>query len=58
MPETIPDLLRHAARQYGRREFLRFPDSSLTFEAADAQSDRLAGALIDKGVRPATGWRS
>ncbi|WP_246149271.1 class I adenylate-forming enzyme family protein [Nonomuraea turkmeniaca] len=51
MPETIPDLLRHAARQYGRREFLRFPDTSLTFEDADAQSDRLAGALIDKGVR-------
>jgi acyl-CoA synthetase (AMP-forming)/AMP-acid ligase II len=52
MPETIPDLLRHAARQYGGREFLRFPGTSLTFEAADAQSDRLAGALIDKGVRP------
>ncbi|RVX47290.1 acyl-CoA synthetase (AMP-forming)/AMP-acid ligase II [Nonomuraea polychroma] len=52
MPETIPDLLRHAASQYGRREFLRFPDTSLTFEDADVQSDRLAGALIDKGVRP------
>jgi acyl-CoA synthetase (AMP-forming)/AMP-acid ligase II len=52
MPETIPDLLRHAARQYGRREFLRFPDTSLTFDDADAQTDRLAGALVGKGVRP------
>jgi acyl-CoA synthetase (AMP-forming)/AMP-acid ligase II len=52
MPETIPDLLRHAAKQYGRREFLRFPDTSLTFEEADARSDRLAAALMERGVRP------
>ncbi|WP_245641945.1 AMP-binding protein [Nonomuraea candida] len=52
MPETIPDLMRHAASAYGGREFLRFPDASLTFAEADARSDRLAGALADKGVRP------
>ncbi|MEU6716170.1 AMP-binding protein [Nonomuraea sp. NPDC046802] len=52
MHATIPDLLRHAASTYGRREFLRFPDTSITFGEADARSDRLAGALIDRGVRP------
>ncbi|MFI7638497.1 AMP-binding protein [Nonomuraea sp. NPDC049400] len=52
MHETIPDLMRHAASTYGTREFLRFPDTSLTFEDADARSDGLAAALIDKGVRP------
>ncbi|MEV4168476.1 AMP-binding protein [Nonomuraea sp. NPDC049709] len=45
-------MTRHAASTYGDREFLRFPDTSLTFAAADERSDRLAGALIDKGVRP------
>ncbi|WP_433437629.1 AMP-binding protein [Nonomuraea sp. CA-141351] len=44
--------MRHAASTYGTREFLRFPDTSLTFEDADARSDGLAAALIDKGVRP------
>jgi acyl-CoA synthetase (AMP-forming)/AMP-acid ligase II len=52
MTETIPDLMRHAASTYGAREFLRFPDTSITFAEADERSDRLAGALIDKGVRP------
>ncbi|HEX4818298.1 MAG TPA: AMP-binding protein [Nonomuraea sp.] len=52
MPETIPDLLRHAAEKYGRREFLRFTGTSLSFEEADARTDRLAAALADKGVRP------
>ncbi|MEO3793927.1 AMP-binding protein [Nonomuraea sp. B10E15] len=51
MHTTIPDLMRHAARTYGTREFLRFPDTSLTFDAADARSDRLAAALTDQGVR-------
>ncbi|PZG15128.1 CoA ligase [Nonomuraea aridisoli] len=45
--------MRHAARTYGDREFLRFPaHGSVTFAEADARSDRLAGALADKGVRP------
>ncbi|MBB5777235.1 AMP-binding protein [Nonomuraea jabiensis] len=44
--------MRHAANTYGTREFLRFPDTSLTFAEADARSDGLAAALIDKGVRP------
>ncbi|TDD12609.1 CoA ligase [Nonomuraea deserti] len=44
--------MRHAARTYGTREFLRFPDTSLTFDAADTQSDRLAAALTGQGVRP------
>ncbi|MGW0193394.1 AMP-binding protein [Nonomuraea sp. NPDC003201] len=44
--------MRHAASTYGTREFLRFPDTSLTFADADARSDGLAAALIDKGVRP------
>ncbi|WP_246079763.1 class I adenylate-forming enzyme family protein [Nonomuraea mesophila] len=52
MYTTIPDLMRHAARTYGTREFLRFPHTSLTFDAADARSDRLAAALTDLGVRP------
>ncbi|MGW6494009.1 AMP-binding protein [Nonomuraea angiospora] len=52
MHATIPDLMRHAASTYGTREFLRFPDTSLTFADADARSDGLAAALIDKGVRP------
>ncbi|GAA1652710.1 ATP-dependent acyl-CoA ligase [Nonomuraea maheshkhaliensis] len=55
MQATIPDLMRHAADTYGEREFLRFPDSSpvsLTFAEADERSDRLAGALAGKGVRP------
>lgn len=52
MHTTIPDLMRHAARTYGTREFLRFPDTSLTFDAADTQSDRLAAALTGQGVRP------
>ncbi len=71
--ETIPDLLRHAAREYGDREFLRFPktspsfpktfpsstetsvdstETSLSFAEVDAESDRLAGALVARGVRP------
>ncbi|GGP17397.1 AMP-binding protein [Nonomuraea glycinis] len=57
--ETIPDLLRHAAREYGDREFLRFPKAtrnpagtSLSFAEVDAESDRLAGALAARGVRP------
>ncbi|MET7332349.1 AMP-binding protein [Nonomuraea sp. NPDC005650] len=52
MHATIPDLMRHAASAYGSREFLRFPGTSLTFAEADARSDGLAAALIDKGVRP------
>ncbi|GAA3527522.1 ATP-dependent acyl-CoA ligase [Nonomuraea rosea] len=52
MHETIPDLMRHAASTYGTREFLRFPDTSLTFADADARSDLLAQALIGHGVRP------
>ncbi|WP_262380008.1 AMP-binding protein [Nonomuraea sp. PA05] len=51
MTETIPDLMRHAASTYGAREFLRFPTTSLTFEEADERSDRMAGTLLDKGVR-------
>ncbi|MFD0467516.1 AMP-binding protein [Nonomuraea thailandensis] len=49
---TIPDLMRHAASTYGAREFLRFPDTSLSFAEADERSGRMAGALIDQGVRP------
>lgn len=49
---TIPELVRHAAQQYGGREFLRFPETSLSFAEADAESDRLAGALAAAGVRP------
>ncbi|MEV0591897.1 AMP-binding protein [Nonomuraea cavernae] len=52
MSDTIPDLLRYAARTYGRREFLRFPHTSLSFTETDERSDRLAGALAAKGVRP------
>ncbi|MFF0775325.1 AMP-binding protein [Nonomuraea wenchangensis] len=53
MSETIPHLLRQAADRYGRREFLRFPGHpSLTFADADAATDRLAGALAARGVRP------
>ncbi|MFI7618669.1 AMP-binding protein [Nonomuraea terrae] len=53
MYATIPDLMRHAARTYGDREFLRFPShGSVTFAEAGTRSDRLAGALADKGVRP------
>ncbi|MFI7450674.1 AMP-binding protein [Nonomuraea sp. NPDC049714] len=50
--ETVPELLRHAAREYGDREFLRFPEVSLSFAEVDAESDRLAGALVARGVRP------
>ncbi|MFC5815526.1 AMP-binding protein [Nonomuraea harbinensis] len=48
---TIPELVRHAAQRHGGREFLRFPEASLSFAEADAESDRLAGALAAKGVR-------
>ncbi|WP_246610767.1 AMP-binding protein [Nonomuraea rhizosphaerae] len=55
-PRTVPDLIAHAARTYGEREFLRFPSASpgasLSFAEAHARSDLLAGALVAKGVRP------
>ncbi|MEU0570156.1 AMP-binding protein [Nonomuraea sp. NPDC005983] len=50
--ETIPDLLRRAATRFGAREFLRFPDASLSFADADERSDRLAAGLAARGVRP------
>ncbi|WP_336207606.1 AMP-binding protein [Nonomuraea sp. LPB2021202275-12-8] len=52
MHDTIPDLLRHAALRYGEREFLRFPETSLSFAEVEAETGRLAGALAAKGVRP------
>jgi acyl-CoA synthetase (AMP-forming)/AMP-acid ligase II len=51
-PDTIPALLRHAAARHGDREFLRFPDVSLTFAQVDEETDRLAMALAATGVRP------
>ncbi|MFI6596361.1 class I adenylate-forming enzyme family protein [Nonomuraea sp. NPDC050536] len=50
--DSIPDLLRHAAERYGEREFLRFPSTSLSFADVHEQSGRMAGALVDRGVRP------
>lgn len=56
--ETIPGLLRHAARRHGDREFLRFPGTppdppvSLSFAEADERTDRMAAALAAAGVRP------
>ncbi|WP_049560499.1 AMP-binding protein [Nonomuraea sp. SBT364] len=51
-PDTIPALVRWAAARHGDREFLRFPDVSLTFAQVNEESDRLAGALAATGVRP------
>ncbi|MEO3873593.1 AMP-binding protein [Nonomuraea sp. B12E4] len=52
MHETIPELMRHAARTYGAREFLRCNDTSLTFAEADERSDLIARGLVAWGVRP------
>ncbi|MCG5219399.1 AMP-binding protein [Streptosporangium soli] len=49
---SLPELVRDAAGRFGDREFLRFPEGSLTFAEADAESDRLAGVLAARGVRP------
>ncbi|MEU4572007.1 AMP-binding protein [Nonomuraea sp. NPDC023979] len=52
VPDTVPALVRWAAARFGDREFLRFPDVSLSFAQVHAESDRLAGALAATGVRP------
>ncbi|WP_237105907.1 class I adenylate-forming enzyme family protein [Nonomuraea sp. MG754425] len=49
---SIPDLLRDAAARYGAAEFLRFPGTSLSFQEADARSERLARVLAARGVEP------
>jgi acyl-CoA synthetase (AMP-forming)/AMP-acid ligase II len=47
---SVGDLVRWAARRFGDREYLRFPDGGLSFAAVDAYSDRLAAALAAAGV--------
>ena len=50
---TLPALVHRAAATYGNREFLSFEDGrSLSFAELDAQTDRLATALADLGLRP------
>lgn len=49
---TIIDLVNDAARTFPDREFLRFPEGSLTFAEAGERSSRLASALIAHGIAP------
>ncbi|MBF6469994.1 AMP-binding protein [Nocardia beijingensis] len=49
---TIGALLRDAAHRHGSREFLRFPQSSLSFADVDQVTDHLASTLIARGLRP------
>src|SRR5262245_46369151 len=51
---TIPNLVRGAAEQYGAREYLVTPDRRLTFEEADARSQRWAKQLLSAGVGKGT----
>jgi len=49
---SVGDLVRWAARTFGDREYLRFPDGGLSFVAVDAYSERLAARLAAAGVGP------
>lgn len=49
---TIGELAGQAARMFADREFLRFPEGSLTFAEVDEHSNRLAHVLVAHGVRP------
>jgi acyl-CoA synthetase (AMP-forming)/AMP-acid ligase II len=49
---TIGELVREAAERFGDREFLRFPDTSLTFGEVHEHSNRLAHVLEGHGVEP------
>ncbi|MCY3893711.1 MAG: AMP-binding protein, partial [Acidimicrobiaceae bacterium] len=50
---TLPALVHQAAAAHGDREFLSFEDGrTLSFAELDRQTDRLATALADLGLRP------
>ncbi|MEU4655590.1 AMP-binding protein [Streptomyces sp. NPDC023723] len=49
---TLRELVTDAASRYGDREFLRCPDRTLSFRAADAYGADLARKLAGHGVRP------
>src|SRR5690348_5941705 len=49
---SVGDLVRWAARRFGDREYLRFPDGGLSFAAVDAYSERLAARLAAAGAGP------
>jgi acyl-CoA synthetase (AMP-forming)/AMP-acid ligase II len=53
-PPTIPNVLRHAAREYADREFVITAHDRLTFAQADRQSRRLAQRLLRDGVGKGT----
>ncbi|PZF82367.1 AMP-binding protein [Jiangella anatolica] len=50
-PKTVPELLARAAEQWPDREFLRFPDASITFAEAREAAERTAAALRARGLR-------
>lgn len=50
---TLPALVHQAAATHGDREFLSFEDGrTLSFAELDEQTDRLATALADLGLKP------
>src|ERR1700684_2412676 len=50
--QTISELVRESAERYADREFLRFPQTSLTFAEFHEHSSKLAHVLLAHGVRP------
>ena len=51
MPKLLPDILRNAARKSGQGGFV-CGGVQTTYAEIDLFSDRLAKALIEKGVQP------
>lgn len=49
---TIGELVGEAAGLFADREFLRFPEASLTFAEVHEYSNRLAHVLVTHGIRP------
>jgi acyl-CoA synthetase (AMP-forming)/AMP-acid ligase II len=47
---TIPSVLRHAAKEWGDRDYIVMPDRHLSFAAAEASSRHLAKQLLAAGV--------
>lgn len=50
--ETLAEAFGHAMREHAERRALVGPDGELTYRELDERTDRLAAALLERGLRP------
>jgi acyl-CoA synthetase (AMP-forming)/AMP-acid ligase II len=53
-PATIPGVVRHAAAEFGDRDFIIMPDERMTFAEAESASRRIGKALLAAGAGKGT----